>query len=181
MNHNCELTMTNILHCVSSFVRDNPESTIGLIGLLLTALGVIIPLNIASRNRVNRFHDNLEKGSLYQIDENFKNIERVLGKTIQGDDSLTLNDILDHSTPPEDINGSCKVFESLSPYFAEYCANLEKYNSNIMPRKQICFTFQEHSNKARAILDMFKKCNYTDVSLGLAELHLKSADIIANS
>ena len=180
MNHHCELTMTDILHCISSFVRDNPEITIGLVGLLLAALGIIITLNALSRNRTNRFYDKLEKDSLYQIDESLKSIERILRKAIQGDDSLTLYDILDQSALPEDIR-SCKVFESLSPYFAEYCGNLDKYNSNIMPRKKICFTFQEHGKKARAIHELFKKCNYTDISLGFAELHLKSADIIANS
>lgn len=173
--------MTDIIDCINSFVRDNPEITIGLAGLLFAALGIMLTVNTVSRNRINRFYDKLEADSLCQINENLKNIERILRKTIKGNDNLTLYDILDRTESSEDIYTSSRSFESLSPYFAEYCANLDKYNSNIIPRKKICFNFQEHGKKARAILSMFQKYDYEDISLGFAKLHLKSAGIIENS
>ncbi len=79
------------------------------------------------------------------------------------------------------VSGIDVAFDQLSPYFAEYCANLDKYNSNIMPRKKVCMFYQEHGRRARRLLELFKKNNYDDISLGFAKLHLRQADISCNS
>lgn len=161
------------------FVRENPELVIALMGLMLAAISIGIAKRSHRISQENKFYDDLEKTSIFQIDENLKDIERILNKEINSEShSFKLQDILDGTVKAEPSVNIHEQLATLSPYFANYCANLDKYSSNIMPRKQICFNFQEYGNKARRILSLFKEYNYQDISLGFAKLHLQSTKII---
>jgi len=170
-----------MVHSLIEFVTNNPELVVSLLVLLVTTLGIVVTTRAIKINRDNRFYDKFEADSLFQIEQNLKDIERILKSPIHCDTSLTLYDILDHNDMPESISMINSSIVRLSPYFAEYCSNLDKYNANVLSRKKICFTFQEHSKKARAILTMFEKCKYEDISLSFAKIHLISAGIINKS
>ena len=161
------------------FVKENPELVIALIGLMLAAISVGVAKRSHRISQENRFYDDLEKTSIYQIDENLKDIERIFNKKINDEiHSFQLQDILDGTIKADPSLNIHEQLAILSPYFANYCANLDKYFSNIMPRKKVCFNFQEYGNKARRILSLFKECNYRDVSLDFSKLHLQSTKII---
>ncbi len=146
---------------------------------MLAAISIGVVERIHRISQRNKFYDDLEKTSIFQINENLRDIERILNKEIDGEShGFKLQDILDGTVKPEPSVNIREQLATLSPYFAGYCANLDKYSSNIMPRKQVCFNFQEYGNKARRILSLFKAYNYQDPSLGFAKLHLKSAKIM---
>ena len=164
---------------IVSFVRENPELIVGLLALLISVLGY----GLARVAQTKKFYEGLEKDSLYQLSENLKDIDRILLKPLGTEGNITLQDILDEGTIDEGTQLVTRQLEVLSPYFAGYCANLDKYSDNILSRKKFCFNFQEHSNKARRIYDLFKRFKrfeHKDISLSFAELHLKSADILAS-
>ena len=162
------------------FVRQYPMLVLGILALLVSTLGVSTALIVRRVNADNRFYDKLEADSLSQINQNVKDIERILSapfKLENGTDDLSLNDILDsRKLDYRDANVNSKL-SMLSPYFAEYCANLDKYNSNIIPRKQVCMVYQEHGKRARRILELFERNQYGDISFEFAKLHLKQANI----
>jgi hypothetical protein len=166
---------------IFEFIQANPRLILAMLALLISTLGVGITLKVRKTNAENRFYDKLEADSLYQIDQNVKDIERILNDPIYDGDNLnkntTLNAILDEAHNMDAVSGIDAALGKLSCYFAEYCANLDKYNSNIMPRKMVCMVYQEHGRRARRLLELFEKSKYKDISLEFAKLHLSQADI----
>lgn len=163
------------------FIRLNPKLVLAAVGVLVALLGLSVAKTSLKTNRENRHYDKLEADSLYQIEENLKEIQKVLEEPIEGGDGHGLESSLNKLlTSPIEINnkeGLNKALSKLSQPFARFCANLEKYHDNIMPRKGICMIFQEYENKARSYLRLFEHSNYDDVALGFAKLHLQQADI----
>jgi len=166
---------------VIEFIQENPKLILAMLALLVSTLGVSIALKVRKTNAENRFYDKLEADSLYQINQNVRDIERILDAPIYAEDNLndkiTLNAILDEPRDITSIPGIDSALGRLSRYYAEYCANLDKYNSNIMPRKKVCMVYQEHGKRARRLLELFENNNYEDISLSFAKLHLSQAEI----
>jgi len=165
---------------VIEFIQTNPKLILSMFALLVSTFGVSIALKVKKNNTDNCFYDKLEADSLYQIDQNVKDIERVLNAPIEianNSDKTTLNIILDEGENARVTSGIDSELGKLSRYFVEYCANLDKYNSNIMPRKKICFVYQEHGKRARRLVKLFEINKYDDISLGFAKLHLSQAEI----
>jgi hypothetical protein len=165
--------ITELIH----LIENNPGNTLAVLGVLLTAVSLLITLIIHRESNDNNFYDRLENDSLYQINESYKNIDRILTQALFMESELTLFDLEDIKTQAQS-NDMGKILIQLAPYFAEYCSHLDKYSNNILPQKKVCFTFQEHSKKARALLSIFQENDYDDVSLLIAIHHLKSAKII---
>ena len=159
---------------IVTFVRDNPELIIGLLALLVSVLSY----GLTKMTQTKSFYEGLEKDSLFQLGENLKDIDRILTKPFDVNGGMALQDILDEGKVSVNSQLITQQLEILSPYFAGYCANLDKYSDNIIPRKTFCFNSQEHGNKARKIYTLFNRFDYKDISLGFAELHLKSAGIL---
>ena len=163
------------------FIQSNPELVLASVTSLLALWGVSFARRSFTTYRENRFYDNLEADSLYQIEENLKEIQKVLEEPIEGGDgnglATTLYKLMGHSGNIQNKEGLNKALAGLSPPFAKFCANLDKYNSNIMKRKEVCMKFQEYGNKARAYFTLFERAGYDDIPLSFAKLHLNQANI----
>lgn len=141
-----------------------------------------LALAVKRINESNRFYDKLEADSTYQISENIKNIERILagasGEKSSDRTKIKLRDALDeYPNIPALIVGEAEL-ESLSKHFADMCANLDKYNENIIKRKGFCMKFQEYGNYARRLMSLFEKSGFNNICLGFAQLHLQQAGVI---
>ena len=168
-----------MIEFILEFVRGNPMLVVGLLALSVGTLSASIALSVRKANAENRFYDKLESDSLNQIDKNYKDIERILSNKVEigpGKNS-TLLDIMDGVEKDHDFKKFRQVLQGLARYFSEYCANLDKYNSNIMHRKQVCMVFQEHGRRARRILKLFEVAGYSDIGIEFSKIHLQQAGI----
>ena len=171
-----------MLEFILEFIRNDPKLVLMIFALLISTFAASLTVAVKKINETNRFYDKLEADSVYQIGENIKNIERILAG-VEGEKSsdgrkLTLRDALDDypNIPALIVNAS--ELEKLSKPFADMCANLDKYNDNVIQRKGFCMKFQEYGNYARRILSLFEKTGFNNISLGFAQLHLKQARVV---
>lgn len=165
---------------ILEFVRENPMLVVGLLALSVGTLSASVAIRVRKVNAENRFYDKLESDSLNQIEKNYKDIERILGNKVEmgAGKNSTLLDIMDGVEKDRDFKKFEQSLQSLARYFSEYCANLDKYNSNIMHRKQVCMIFQEHGRRARRIFKLFEVAGYSDIGIEFSKIHLQQAGII---
>lgn len=152
-----------------------------IFALLVSTFAASLAVTVRKINETNRFYDKLEADSVYQISENIRNIDRILAGTTaeksQDRSKITLRDAMDeYPNIPVLVVGEAEL-EKLSKYFADMCANLDKYNDNIIRRKGFCMRYQEYGNYARKILGLFEKTGFNNISLEFAKLHLKQAGV----
>ena len=172
-----------MIEFILEFVRQNPMLVVGLLALYVGTHSASVAIRVRKANTENRFYDKLESDSLNQIEKNYKDIERVLGNKVdmgQGKNS-TLLDILDGLENDPDLKKFAQTLQILARYFSEYCANLDKYNSNVMHHKQACMVFQEHGRRARRILKLFEVAGYSDIGIEFSRIHLQQAGIIGDN
>lgn len=170
-----------MLEFILEFIRSDPKLVLMIFALLVSTFAASLAVTVRKINETNRFYDKLEADSVYQISENINNIDRILAGTTAKESSdhseITLRDALDeYPNIPALIVGVAEL-EKLSKHFAGMCANLDKYNDNIIRRKGFCMRYQEYGNYARRILSLFEKACFNNISLGFAKLHLKQAGI----
>jgi len=161
---------------IIEFVGENPKLITAILALMVSTLGVSLTLSIRRKN----FYEKLEADSLNQIEQNHKDIDRILNKTVVvgAGESVSLQDIVDGIARDIDFSHFGHQLQSLARYFSEYCANLDKYNSNIMLRKKVCMRFQEHGRYARRLLALFEKAGYSDIGIDFSIDHLCTAGIV---
>ena len=161
---------------IIEFVGENPKLITAILALMVSTLGVSLTLSI----RRNNFYEKVEADSLNQIEQNHKDIDRVLNKTVVvgAGKTVSLQDVVDGITRNIDFRHFDHQLQSLARYFSEYCANLDKYSSNIMFRKKVCMRFQEHGRYARRLKTLFEKAGYSDIGFEFSKLHLRQAGII---
>ncbi|WP_444912285.1 hypothetical protein [Microbulbifer sp. PAAF003] len=163
------------------FISSNSTLLVTCLGILAALFTISIMRKIHQKNLRDRSYDELKSSSLYQIEENLKDIQRVFDKPIkcENGDGLerTLSQLLIDPTSPRNEEAIKETLSKLSPLFAEFCSNLDKYHDNIMSSKDYCPIFQEHGRKAIKYLRLFEQSNYDDIPLRFAKLHLESADI----
>ena len=161
---------------IFEFLGDNPKLIAAILALMVSTYGVSLTLSIRRKN----FYEKLEADSLSQIEQNHKDIERILNKTVvvSAGETVSLQDIVDGIARDIDFSHFGHQLQSLARYFSEYCANLDKYNSNIMLRKKVCMRFQEHGRYARRLQTLFEKAGYSDIGVEFSKLHLRQAGIV---
>ena len=167
---------------ILEFIRNDPKIVLMIFALLVTTFGVSLAVTVRKINASNRFLNKLEADSLYQIDENLGNVERLLAKVtatkVGSNNKIILRDAIDEYPSIPDLNVNEVELEKLSKHFADLCANLDKYNDNVMARKGFCMRYQELGNFARRMLSLFEKSKFSNISLEFGKLHLKQAGII---
>lgn len=171
-----------MLEFILDFIRSDPKLVLMIFALLISTFAASLAVTVKKINETNRFYDKTEADSAYQIGENIKNIERVLSR-VTGEKSsdrskITLRDALDEYPNIPVLTVSTNELENLSKHFADMCANLDKYNDNIIKRKGFCMKFQEYGNYAKRVMSLFEKSGFNNVCLGFAQLHLKQAGVI---
>lgn len=171
-----------MLAFILEFIRSDPKLVLMIFALLISTFAAGLAVAVKKINETNRFYDKLESDSVYQIGENIKNIERILSGTTGEKSSdrskITLRDAIDDYPNISALIVSRAELEKLSKHFADMCANLDKYNDNVIKRKGFCMKFQEYGNYARRILSLFEKSGFNNISLGFARLHLKQAGVV---
>ena len=172
-----------LLNFILEFIQSDPKLVLMIFALLVSTFVASLTVVIKKINANNRFLDKLEADSLYQINENLKNIERIIAGTkvrpLGKNEEISLHDAIDAYPNIPEMRADEQDLDKLSRYFADFCGNLDKYNDNIIQRKGFCMRFQEYGNIARRILTVFQKCRYENISLGFAKLHLERSNIIS--
>ena len=164
-----------MIEALATYVSENPMVAIGLIGVFIALNSLILAR--WQRDRVS--DEGLERSSTFQLAENLKDVERILNQGIGANKQYSLQDILDGNIKPDSNIELEKQLSILAPYFSEFSANLDKYASNIIRRKKVCFIFQEYGKKARKYYRLFAYYKYKDIGIEFSTLHLKSAGILA--
>jgi hypothetical protein len=163
------------------FIGQKPELILTILALLIGTLGVSTAIFAKQISIKNRLNDKLEADSAYQLNQNRKDIERILSEPLghlkKSEEKISLHEFMDGKTKITNIKVNNGNLEKLSKYFSEYCGNLNKYFENIIPTKKVCFVFQEHCSRAKQIEKMFDNANYSDIPLEFAKLHLKNIDL----
>jgi len=171
-----------VFEFILEFIRSDPKLVLMIFALLISTFAASLALTVKKINETNRFYDKLEADSVYQISENIKNIERILtgttGEKSSDNSRVTLRDAMDDYPNIPALIVSADELEKLSKHFADMCANLDKYNDNVINRKGFCMKLQEYRNYARRILSLFEKTGFNNISLGFAQLHLKRAGVV---
>ena len=171
-----------MLEFILEFIRSDPKLVLIIFALLVSTFTASLAVTVRKINEINRFYDKLEADSVYQIGENIKNIERILagttGEKLSDRSKIALRDVMDDYPNIPVIIVSGNELEKLSKHFADMCANLDKYNDNVVKRKGFCIKFQEYGNYARRVMSLFEKTGFNNINLGFAQLHLKQAGVV---
>lgn len=171
-----------MLEFILDFIRSDPKLVLMIFALLISTFAASLAVTVKKINETNRFYDKLETDSIYQISENIKNIERILARTTGEKSSdrteIKLRDALDEYPNIPALTANKTELENLSKHFADMCANLDKYNENIIKRKGFCMKFQEYGNYARRVMSLFEKSGFNNICLEFAQLHLQQAGVI---
>ena len=159
---------------LKNYVSHNPTVALAFVAVFIA----LNSLMLARWQRDRAFYENLERTSIFQITENLNDIDRILGQNIGIDTDYSLQNILDGKIKTPKTPELEKQLSVLARYFSEFAGNLDKYSSNIISRKKVCFNFQEYGNKARKYYRLFKHYGYKDIGIEFSILHLKSAGIL---